>query len=310
MARKQETEDLLPMSQSPDVSRPLWLVLAPAIFLGLWSGGYAMAKIGLLYAPPMALLALRFGSVVVIMAVLFLVLRPPLPKTSADWMHLVIVGVLIQTVYFGMSYLAFVRGVSAGVAALIMSLQPILVALIAPVWAGERVGWRRWAGLMVALLGTVMVILSRLEIGPPPLLGFALAAIALLGITLGSLWEKRFGLDHHPVTANLIGYAAGLLALLPFVAAEGWPAIIWHPEFLMALAYLVIGNSVIALGLLLAMIRAGEVARVSSLLFLVPPLAAAIAWYLLGEEMPPVAWLGLLIAGGGVYLATRSRAGP
>jgi len=187
--------------------RPWWLIAAPAMFLFLWSGGYVVAKIALLNAPPMTLLVLRFSCVVAIMALLFVLFRPPLPKSAVDWGHLAIVGFLMQTVYFGMAY--------------------------------------------------------------------------------------------------LIGYTAGLVGTLPFMLAMESTHINWTWTFAAALAYLVIGNSLIAVGLLLAMIRAGEVSKVSTLLFLVPPVAALMAWVVLEEIMPPVAWLGLALAGSGVFVATR-----
>ena len=287
------------------MARPLWLLLAPVLFLILWSGGYVVAKVALQYAPPMATLAIRYACVVVIMGLLFAVIRPKLPTRKIDWLHLSIVGVLIQTIYFGMTYLAFVNGVAAGTAALLMSWQPILVALIAPRWSGEAVGWKQWIGLIVAFAGTAAVIISRLDIGPPPLVGFALALLGLAGITSATLWEKRFGMAHHPIVANLVGYAAGLICLLPFLYFESGKPIQWTPEFFAAMIYLVIGNSVIAVGLLLAMIRAGEVSRVSALLFLVPPGAALAAWLVLGEAMPPIAWVGMVVAGLGVLIVTR-----
>jgi len=272
--------------------RPLWLVIAPFIFLLLWSGGYAVAKVGLEYAPPMTILALRYTLVVVAMAVLWLVLRPPLPKTRAEWGHLAIVGVLIQTVYFGMSYHAFEWGVAAGTVALLMTLQPIVVALIAPRWSGERVGWGQWAGLILGLIGAGVVIMARSTVEAPSAVGFGFAVLGLMGIIAASLWEKRFGLRHHPVTANLVGYAAGLVGILPLLAFQEEMAITWSWPFVGVLFYLVVGNSLVAVGLLLAMIRAGDVARVSALFFLVPPLAALLAWAMLGEVMPPLAWGG------------------
>lgn len=287
--------------------RPFWLVLAPVLFLGLWSAGYAVAKVGLQYSEPMTLLTLRFGLVVVFMTVAFIIIRPPLPKRVMDWVHLAIVGFLIQSVYFGLCYIAFRAGVAAGTVALLMSLQPILVALLAPSWTGESIGWRRWVGLCLGLLGTAIVIVARSAIEPPSVLGFICTVLALLGITSGSLWEKRFGLNHHPITANLVGYAAGLIGVVPAMLWLETMQVNWTWEFTIALAYLVIGNSVIAVGLLLAMIRAGDVGRVSALFFLVPPLAALLAWFLLGEVMPPVAWIGMIVAAFGVYLATRQK---
>lgn len=291
----------------PDMTptRPWWLICAPVIFLMLWSGGYAVAKLGLQYTQPMTLLALRFGLVVLIMGLAFVILRPPVPKTRAEWGHLAIVGFLIQTVYFGLSYMAFNAGVAAGTVALLMSLQPVLVALIVPSWSGERVGRRQWLGLFLGLTGAAIVIVARSAVEAPTVLGFVCAALALLGITGGSLWEKRFGLSHHPVTANLVGYGVGLLGILPLMLFWEPPTVRWSWEFAAALSYLVIGNSVIAVGLLLAMIRAGDVSRVSTLFFLVPPLAALIAWFMLGEVMPPPAWVGMGVAAFGVYLATR-----
>ncbi len=287
------------------MSNKYWLSVAPVIFLLLWSGGYATAKLGLQYAEPLTFLAIRFASVVGIMLLLYGYLRPPLPRHPREWLHLAVVGFLLQSVYFGFSYLGFASGVAAGTLALIMSLQPVLVALVAPSFNAERVTWQRYAGLMLGLLGVAIVIGTRSTIEAPSLFGFGCALFALCGITLGSLWEKRFGVSHHPVVANLAGYAVGLLGILPFVFLFESREVIWSGELLAALAYLVIGNSVIAVGLLLAMIRAGEVSRVSALLFLVPPIAALIAWLLLGEVMPVLAWPGILIAAIGVYVATR-----
>lgn len=286
--------------------RPQWIAFAPVLFLILWSAGYPTAKVALAYAEPMTLLTLRFGSVVLIMAVLFAFVRPPLPATPIEWAHLAIVGFLIQSVYFGLSYIAFRAGIAAGTAALIMSLQPILIALVAPTWAGERVGWRRWLGLALGLTGTIIVIAARSTVEAPSTLGFICAAIALIAITTGSLWEKRFGLDHHPITANLIGYTVGLICILPAMLWLETLQVRWTWEFGAALAYLVVGNSVIAFGLLLMMIRAGEVSRVSALFFLVPPLAALLGWLMLGEIMPSVAWIGMAVAALGVLLATRA----
>lgn len=295
------------MNSSSSSSKPIWLLCAPFIFLGLWAGGYPVAKVGLQYTDPMTMLALRYATVVVIMAVIFVVLRPPLPKEKRDWLHLAVVGFLFQAVYFGFCYIAFEAGVAAGTAALIMSLQPILVGLLAPLWTGEGIGWRRWSGLALGLLGTALVILARSEIEAPSWTGILLAAIALCGITLATLWEKRFGLTHHPVASNLIGYSAGLIGIVPMMLLMEPMEIEWTLPFLGAMTYLIIGNSVIAVGLLLAMIRAGDVSSVSALFFLIPPLAAFLAWLMLGEIMPPIAWAGMVIAAIGVYIATRKK---
>lgn len=286
-------------------SKPLWLATAPVLFLTFWSGGFVFAKLGLAHAEPLTFLAIRFAIVVAAMAVVFVVIRPPLPRSASDWGHLAVVGVLMQSIYFGMTYLAFDWDVSAGTVALILSLHPILVAIVAPGLAGERIGWRRWTGLVLALVGTALVILARLEIAVPSMAGILVTVLALFSFLGATLWEKRFGVTHHPVTSNLIGFAAGLLAILPFAVVFETNQVSWNLEMAIALGYLVICNSLIATTLLLAMIRVGEVSKVSALLFLVPPGAALLAWLILGEVMPVMAWPGMALAAIGVLIATR-----
>lgn len=289
------------------MKKPFWLILAPAIFLLLWSGGFTVAKLGITHAEPLSFLVVRYACVLVILAPFVGILRPALPGRPADWMHLVIVGVLIQTFYFGLSYIAFGAGVSAGGVAIIVCLQPILVGLIAPRFAGEKVGLARWLGLLLGLAGAALVIGARSAIEAENLWGIAAAAGALAAITIGTLWEKRYGRSHHPVVSNAVQYLAGLVTTLPLAIAFESFRFEWNLPFAGALAYLVIGNSIIAMSLLLAMIRAGEVARVSSLFFLVPPLSAVLAWPVLGEAMPPLAWAGFALAAVGVAVASRTQ---
>lgn len=288
-------------------NQPTWLVFAPGIFVVMWSTSYVAAKFGLGYIEPMTFLALRFACVVAIMAALFIVLRPPRPKSRAEWIHLAIVGLMLQSMYFGMCYMSFSVGISVGTLALILSLQPIIVGLVAPRWSGETVDWRRWVGLVLGLAGAVIVIAARSEIAAPSAMGFVFASLALFGITGGSLWEKRFGVSQHPVTSNLVGFTAGLLGVIPFMIAFETMEIVWTWQLVGSLVYLIVASSLIAVGLLLAMIRAGEVSKVSALFFLVPPLAAAVAWIVLDEIMPPLAWVGMVVAGLGVFVATTQK---
>jgi len=286
--------------------KPLWLVAAPFIFLLLWSGGFSVAKLGLKHAEPLSFLVLRYATVLIILLPLFLIMRPPLPKRGREWLHLFIVGFLIQAVYFGLCYIAFKAGVSAGGVAIIVCLQPILVGLIAPHFARERVSLLRWVGLALGLAGAATVVISRSAIAAENTAGIVAAVGGLLGITAGTLWEKRFGINHHPIVSNGVQYVAGLAGTLPLALGLEHFTFDWTAEFVAAWAYLVIGNSIVAMTLLLAMIRAGEVARVSSLFYLVPPITALIAWPLLGEAMPPLGWIGFALAAAGVALASRT----
>lgn len=285
--------------------RPLWLAAAPAIFLLLWSAGFGVAKLGLQHAAPITLLALRYVLVLVVLAPFALILRPPVPKTLRGWLDIAVVGFLIQVAYFGLCYIAFKSGVSAAGVAIVVCLQPILVALVAPRFVGESVSRMAWVGLGLGLAGAVVVILSRSQVQAENPFGVLLTVGALFGITAGTLYEKRFGVSHHPVTSNMIQYAVGAAFTLPIAWATEDMHMVWNGEFIAVLAYLVIGNSLLAMSLLLAMIRAGEVSRVSALFYLVPAFSALFAWPLLGEAMPPLAWAGMALAGAGVAMVSR-----
>ena len=248
------------MTSSAAPSRPLWLIAAPALFLILWSAGFAIAKLGLQHAPPITLLALRYCLVLLLLLPVALVIRPAWPKGLRAWGDVAVVGFLIQVAYFGLCYMAF---------------------------------------------KSVVVILSRGEIEAANLSGLVLTCLALLGMTAGTLYEKRFGVSHHPVASNLIQYAVGAGFTLPLALMTETIAIRWDAEFIAVLAYLVVGNSLLAMSLLLAMIRVGEVSRVSALFYLVPAMAALFAVPLLGETMPPMAWAGMALAGLGVAMASR-----
>ena len=290
----------------PEAS-PLLIAAAPAIFLLFWSGGFAAGKVGLEYTGPLTFLAVRYALVLVILLPLLAMLRPPLPRTAAAWGHLAVVGLLIQGVYFALGYVALGTAISSGAVALIVSLQPVLVGILAPRIAGERVGGWVWIGLGLGLAGAALVILARSSVESLPVVGVLAAIGALGGMTVGTLYEKRFGISQHPVTANTVQYAAGLAATAPLAWFLEDHAVTWSVPLALSLTYLIVCNSLIALTLLLMMIRRGAVSRVSALFFLVPPMAALIGWLLLDEQMPPLAWVGLGLAATGVALATRTN---
>jgi len=287
--------------------RPWAISLAPFLFLLLWSGGYTFAKVGLKYAEPMTFLALRYACVLLLMWPLFLIVRPRLPQRLMSWVHLAVTGLLMQAIYFGMSYLAFADGLSAGGVALIVSLQPILVAIAAPMFVSELVSRYRWFGLILGLAGAALVIWSRQDVSTASYVGVAFAVIALVAMSSGSIYEKRFGVNQHPITATIVQFSVGFFVILPIAMFRETLQVNFTPELIWSLAYLVIGNSIIAISLLLYLIRAGEVSRVSALLFLVPPVASMLAWFVLDEAMPPLAWVGMAVAGAGVLVASRPR---
>jgi drug/metabolite transporter (DMT)-like permease len=196
-------------------------------------------------------------------------------------------------------------GVSAGLQALIVSLQPILVGILAPGLAHERVGLVQWFGLGLGIIGAALVIMARSAVDAASVAGILCSFGALFGMTAGTLYEKRFGVDQHPVTSNMLQYAVGFAAVLPLAWTVESMKVSWTGTMVASLLYLAVGNSLISVTLLLAMIRRGEASRVSALFFLIPPTAAAIAWFLIGEAMPPIAWLGMALAAAGVAIVNR-----
>ena len=285
---------------------PLWLLFAPVIFLLLWSGGYSASKIGMESTGAFLLLVMRYVVVLIVLVPAFLILRPRLPTSSSQWRHLIVVGILIQGLYFGLANFAIELGVSAALLGILLALQPILVALLAPRFTNERVGSAAWIGLLLGIAGAAIAILAKSRIGDASYAGIIMTLIALVSITIATLYEKRYGTDQHLVVANMLQCSVGLLVALPFVFALEEFRVDWNSRFLLALLYSALCNSIVATTLLFAMIRHGAASRASALLFLVPPTSAAIAWYMFGEEMPAAVWLGMALAGVGVTMVRRA----
>ncbi|MPW19633.1 EamA family transporter [Paraburkholderia sp. CNPSo 3157] len=282
-----------------------WLTVAgPVIFLLLWSAGFPIAKIGLRYASPLTFLAIRFALSVSVLVVLCAVRRPAWPRGLHAWKHLIVVGFLVQVLYFGLSYLSMTAGIETSVLALIVSLQPILVGVLAPKLVGERVGARRWTGLILGLAGAAGVIVARSRVQVDSLGPVLLAIGALLGITGAMLYEKRTAASNDPLMANLVQYAVGLVCCAPMAMLFEHGHVQWTGTFTAVMAYLVLCNSLIAISLLLAMTRAGKVSKVAALFFFVPPAAALMSYAFLGETLPPSAWWAMGIAVVGVAIAT------
>lgn len=285
----------------PRSTAPRWLIAAPWLFVALWSFGYTPTRIAVEYCEPIFMLAVRYMGVLAVLIPAYLIVRPPLPKRPRDWMHLAIVGFLIQGAYFTLTNIAIKIGASAAGLGIVLALQPILVGVLAPRLAGEHVTRRVWVGLLLGLVGVAIVVFAKSSAGAT-LSGILTAFAALVFITSGTLWEKRFGTTHHPIVANLVQCSVALVVALAAAAPLESFAIDWSWPFAWSMLYLVVGNSIVAMTLMLAMIRYGQVTRASALLFLVPPGSALFASLILSEPMPPLAWIGMVVAGIGVWI--------
>lgn len=288
--------------RSQPLSSPRWLKFAPWMFVLLWSAGYVPVRIELEACAPLFFLAVRYIGVLAVLVPAYLIVRPPLPASRREWVHLAIVGALIQGIYFALTNISIKAGVSAAALGIILALQPVLVALAAPKIAGEAVSPKIWLGLLLGLIGAVTVVMAKAGSGDATQAGILTACMALMFITVGTLWEKRFGSSQHPIVANLV--QCGVACIIALSLA--WPfesfQIDWSWRFAISLVYLVVGNSIVAMTLLLAMVRYGQATRATALLFLVPPCSAAFAWLVLGEPFPPMVWAGMAAACLGVWL--------
>ena len=281
--------------------------MAPFAFVSLWSGGFTAIKLCLPYAEPLTLQVMRYAVVVALLLPLWLALRPP-RLDRATLMHLLRMGLLVQFAYFAAMNLAMANGMGAGTIALLIGLQPVVVALLAPAVVGDPpVGTRGWVGLSLGVVGAAMVILSGTGFSASGWLGLFFAIVALCVMTAGALLERKSGRPTHLVTANLVMCLVALVATLPIAWFTETMRVEWAPGLFIGLAYLVFVNSLISLSILFAMLRHGEAARASSVFFLVPPLAAAIAWLVLGDEMAWQAIAGTAVAVAGVALVVRPR---
>ncbi len=279
---------------------------APTIFLLLWSTGFGVASVALRSAGVGTVLALRYAVVLVLLGAILLVIRPGWPRGRA-WLHLAAVGALVQFGYFAMNWTGLRMGVGVGVSALVGAAQPILAACVAPLFGGARPDRRLWIGLALGVAGSAVVIVARAGVSAPAALPLLLAVGSVASLTAGSVYEKQWGAAVHPLMAALVQYAVGFAGAGALALATEDLHIAWSVPFLVSLTYLAFANSLVAITLLLAMMARGEVARVSALFFLVPPVAAAEAVVLTGERLPPLAWAGMALAAGGVALATRRR---
>lgn len=280
----------------------------PALFVVLWSSGFIAAKAGLQAADPLTFLTLRFALVTLLMLAVVLVSRPPWPSTWGEVGHIAVAGALMQAIYFGAAWVAMSTGVGAGTAALIVCMQPIFTAIAAGPLLGERVGPRQWAGLGLGFAGVALVVERKLELGLGTPAGIAVCFVSLAGITIGTLYQKRFCPRMDPRTGGLVQFATATAMLLPCAMVFEEARIVWSLEFVAALFYVAIVLSLVSVSLLFVMIKRGQASRMTSLFFLVPPLTAVMAWGVLGESMTLTAVAGMVLAVLGVALVVTGRA--
>jgi drug/metabolite transporter (DMT)-like permease len=281
----------------------------PVLFVLLWSTGFIGARLGVPHAPPLLFLALRYAAVIALMAGVALATRAPWPRGREAWVNIGIAGLLMHGLYLGGVFIAISQGLPAGVTSLVVGLQPLLTAVVAAGWMGERLDARQWTGLALGFAGVALVV-SRQFVGG---LGGGFAAgglpaavLALVAITAGTLWQKRRCPSFDWRTGLVVQFIPAFIATALAAVATEPMRVDWTGEFIFALGWLVLVLSLGAITLLNMLIRAGSAVNSASLFYLVPPVTALLAWALFNERLTPASLAGMGLAAAGVWLA-RSR---
>jgi len=284
--------------------------LMPVVFVLIWSTGFVVARFGMPHAPPMSFLAWRFALSVLAFGLWVLGSRATWPVGRMQWLHLAVVGMLMHAGYLGGVWSAVKLGIGAGTAALIVGLQPVLTALwIAAAGQQQRVSTRQWLGLALGLAGLVLVVWNKLGHGEVTPWNLALCLLALLCITAGTLYQKRYVAACDVRTASIVQLLAAFVVAWPLALLESEP-VQPVPALLGAMAWSVLALTLGGSSLLYMMVQRGAATRVASLMYLVPPCTAVLAWLLFGELLTLLVLAGLALTALGVGLVVREPLKP
>lgn len=285
------------------IERPLIRAM-PAVFVLIWSTGFIVARYGMPHAPPFKFLVIRYALSIACFLLWIMLARVKWPTQRMQWLHLAVTGIFMHAFYLGGVWAAVKLGMGSGLSSLIVGLQPVLTAL----WlasTGYKIVPRQWLGLVLGFIGLVLVVSRKFGAGgEADWRNLSLAVGALLSITIGTLYQKRFVTSCDVRSANTIQLTAALLVTLPLAALE-LEAIRWNAELMGAIAWSVLALTLGGSSLLYLLIQKGAAASVTSMMYLVPPVTALIAWVLFAEAITLTTVLGTLLTALGVALVVR-----
>jgi drug/metabolite transporter (DMT)-like permease len=294
--------DAPPSTESGATKATTWLsATVPAVFIVLWSSAFIAAVIGTDAAPPLLLTFSRFAIAGVLLAVVAVLSRAPWPKGTL-LLHVVVTGLLMQAVQFGALYTAIGEGLPGGVVALIQGFNPVLIALMAGLFAGEEITRRQWIGFAVGGAGVALAVAGALDFSTSAIV---LSFVGLLGLSAGTVYQKRFTQDADVRSGTALHFLAGAPVMLVMTLALEDPEVTDWGAFGGSLAWIVLINSVGTFLLLNFMLRNQAASRVGTLFFLTPAVTAVLAWLIIGQTLSPQAIGGLVLSGAGVLLAVR-----
>ena len=284
----------------------------PFVFVLVWSTGFIVARYGMPHAPPLTFLVTRYALSLLCFGLWIRWAKVEWPSGQAQRMHLAVAGVLMHAGYLGGVWAAVKAGIGAGTVALIVGLQPVLTAawVSAARASPERLAPRQWLGLFLGLGGLLLVVWAKLGVGELTFANLSLALLALASITAGTLYQKRHVRACDVRTASFVQLTAALAVTAPLAWLEAG-SMEWHPELFAAMAWSVLVLTLGGSSLLYLLIQRGAATAVSSLMYLVPPCTALMAWWLFEEALTPTVLLGMALSVAGVALVVvAARTGP
>ena len=280
-------------------------------FVAIWGSGFIATKVGLQHAAPFTFLALRFAFGIACLVPIALIVQPQWPRSSKELMHVVIAGLLMHAVHLGGSHYTQYLGMSAGITAVLLSIQPLLTAFIAAQWMHEKLTPRQWAGIGVGLLGVALVVWHKVDVREARLGSLIAVAVSLFGVTAGTLYQRTFCPVVDLRAAAVVQFASTLVVLAPLAWFFEDTAIAWSWSLAGAVIFLVIGASILGVNALHLLMRRGQAARVASLIYLTPVFAVVLELAMFGVVPSALSIVGMVITSLGVGLvAWRARPSP
>ena len=271
-------------------------------FVAVWGSGYVATKLGLQYAAPFTFLSLRFSFGLLCLLPVVLLWKPRWPATRAEWSHLAVAGLLMHAVQLGGSHYAQYLGMSAGVSALVISCQPLATAVIASRFLGERLRPGQWLGVFVGLIGVILVVWHKIDVREVGAASLGCTLVALSAVTAATLYQKVFSPHADLKAATAVQFAVSLVVLAPLaLAVEGFH-VRWAWELLAAIAFLVIGASILGVMALYWLLRHGAASRVTSMMYLPPVFAVALELAMFGVRPTGLMVAGMALACAGVAM--------
>jgi drug/metabolite transporter (DMT)-like permease len=280
--------------------------IAPPLFVVIWATGFIVARLVAPYADPLTFLLVRYGLAILVLASVSLAVKAPWPRTARDWRNAIVAGIILHGIYLGGVFWSIKHGLPAGIAALVAGLQPLATGLLVGPFLGEQVSARRWAGIAAGFIGAALVISPKIGTSDGfPASALVICFLGMIAITFGTIWQKRTAQAADLRTNTAVQYVGAAIVTLPFALMTEELRLDFEPALWAGLIWAVFGLSIGAIGLLLILIRRGAVAGVAALLFLVPPVAALMAFLFFGESLSPIQIVGMGAAAVGVALANR-----